>query len=757
MNKKLLTVFLCLCFWGCLPLFAQGNFAGKYTTLQLLSDTVKLEEFINIFLSGENRFFQDGIAFDSVSGFSYDGAMIDDVTGKQVGLPRQWTAASKEMLKLYLLASALSGNSYAKKVVSFQDTSLAAEKTIHLLEKTILSYESWSMNYPEFGGFIPWLELRTGIHPSTNSNISRFDWSNRVPGLDNGQLAWSLVLVEYVLRQKGYIALADQYRAYWQMLAVNLMPIFYEPGAMQFRAEAKILNTNATVVASSNYTNAVADYFLDDAFEGEMLVIFASLFSPGFTGTDLVDSVWVRKRLFAAEYVTDSNDSITVRQGHWFSSHEMWNWMTLPYKDISLVQRIFLNGEKARSRYSGENNIPGMFASVNPPNGMSLPDTVDYLSACGIPGLGKEEILYSNVITPYAVFPTIIADKAIGCAWLRNTLAGPRMVGALGATEAISTDGRHIATVLTWDAKITTVCALLAETNIELMRSALQQEGVYSTFLSLVGSKYESVFGSTVIKGEDLNLAVPSTETPLAIDDFDTSAAPEVLRGTEFQGDGVFLTNFIETDDSIAINTGGLNSCPGYVWNQIQQTDISVCHWLKIRYCSAGGTCYLEIKNRQDQLITLGKITGAFSATDGYQIKFINLEPLRNKTVDPISAVFAISDANGNPIYIKSISFVSDTVSGNVNAHKMQSVNFPCARQATDNTVEFAIASPGRIRLNIYSISGQLVWRQEWEHLVPGFYRVPIMSASRDKLSSGYYVGCLRGSGMQSFKIVLKK
>jgi hypothetical protein len=51
------------------------------------------------------------------------------------------------------------------------------------------------------------------------------------------------------------------------------------------------------------------------------------------------------------------------------------------------------------------------------------------------------------VITPYAAFPTLIANETIGARWLWNMLRGDRMQGPMGTTEAVSIHGKDISNV----------------------------------------------------------------------------------------------------------------------------------------------------------------------------------------------------------------------------------------------------------------------------------------------------------------------
>lgn len=156
----------------------------------------------------------------------------------------------------------------------------------------------------------------------------------------------------------------------------------------------------------------------------------------------------------------NSTTSITVQRGWWFSAHEQWKYMMLPYIDIPINQRVFYNGERARSWWSAMNKIPGLFASVN---GLSPNDTFNYpyVSDCGIQEIAFENVTNKQVITPYGVFPMLLATPTPplpeGLVWYWNMISGPRMQNCFGSTEAANITGYDISPVITWDSKITTV------------------------------------------------------------------------------------------------------------------------------------------------------------------------------------------------------------------------------------------------------------------------------------------------------------
>lgn len=78
--------------------------------------------------------------------------------------------------------------------------------------------------------------------------------------------------------------------------------------------------------------------YLDDPYEGELFTYFIQLFSKLSDAEK--SKLWVAKRakLVSVEYTMYKAGPITVEQGYWFSAHELWKTLELPYHDVSLIQ-----------------------------------------------------------------------------------------------------------------------------------------------------------------------------------------------------------------------------------------------------------------------------------------------------------------------------------------------------------------------------------------------------------------------------------
>jgi hypothetical protein len=75
--------------------------------------------------------------------------------------------------------------------------------------------------------------------------------------------------------------------------------------------------------------------------------------------------------------------------------------------------------------------VPGMFASVNNSTDPATDEIISYISNAGIPSVSNQTSQYLQVITPYSTFPTILFNKPVGLAWLRNMLLGKKMQSEL--------------------------------------------------------------------------------------------------------------------------------------------------------------------------------------------------------------------------------------------------------------------------------------------------------------------------------------
>ena len=150
------------------------------------------------------------------------------------------------------------------------------------------------------------------------------------------------------------------------------------------------------------------DCYLDDPYEGELFTVYAYLYA-NWTGWDDREWLWLRKRakLQVATLTVPGYANISTQRGFWFSAHEQWKYLFLPYRDVAVNDRVFVLGEKARLLWSHVQQVPGLYASIN---GLAADDAaeMDYHSDCGIPQLATVDVQSDFEVTPYGSMNTML-------------------------------------------------------------------------------------------------------------------------------------------------------------------------------------------------------------------------------------------------------------------------------------------------------------------------------------------------------------
>ena len=476
-----------------------------YATSPAISDA----DFVSCMALREGRFLRVGL--DSDSGMTRDGARISQATGLPIAI-HNFSAPSKESLHLALIAQALSGNTDAQLfLISALCTSddlascqaLAQVKgrsmALKMLEQKMTILEEFAARYPGYGGYLPWFQVVDGmIEPVA-------DWSNpfRVPGLDNGEMIWGMAACAAALKNTTDAKeLLSRLEAYLALLAKTGPIIFIDNvDSSCVRSVSFVHNISANPTVD-NYSRAPGAC-LDDPYEGEMLVVFMELFSPQAK----MDPIWKRK---LGKIVPVSYGGSIVQQGFWFSSHEQWKYVFLPYTLIKVQKTIFQNGERARAWHSAMHSIPGLYAScTNVTNSETA--APPYLSATGIAALGSQPINSTFVVSPYGSWTLMLANQTCGIAWYKNMISASGMSGPLGSSEATSVDGTEISPVITWDTKITTLVSALGGV-FDLVQSFLEETDSMDHFQGRINSTYFSVFGA--VQPSMLPFRTPTAQIP---------------------------------------------------------------------------------------------------------------------------------------------------------------------------------------------------------------------------------------------------
>lgn len=477
-------------------------FAEKYTIEDIMDNPQKAEEFVMEYLMWESNFF--AIARDEKTGLVYDGYNLD----KNTGLPveeRYWSAPSKECLDLAICIKALLGHPYATTIVSKDNPEKAEEIVISILEKKLESYQKFYEKYPGYGGFMPWYYIKEEVTPTDS-------WFGRVPGLDNGEWLWTLLLTEKALREKGHIELADKYALYIDMLRENTVKIFYDEKDGKVRSEAVIHSPySADSEYSTHIYNGTGCYLSGEhgVHEGVMMDLFVTLFGKGLP-EDGKERIWNDIKMVRVEHKYG-----TTWQGYYGSAHESWAYLFLPCRDIQGYKDLFRIREIIRSQNAAERGYPGFATSA------LQPGEDGYLDRAGIEGLESQELKNNHIFVVYGAFPILLEFSArdnpmeqnYGLAWLLNMLKGKKMQGPLGAGEAGTNDGKYIAHSKTVDGSLTNIIALFGGLEKE-SSSMLKDYGLYDEFIEIMEGEYEETFGEEPLR-EPCGFALPSVSIPV--------------------------------------------------------------------------------------------------------------------------------------------------------------------------------------------------------------------------------------------------
>ena len=361
------------------------------------------------------------------------------------GLPldggaHMFTAASKESLHVSLLALALSSTPAADLasllLVPAGGASNAASNRRAVLDVAarqlsvkVNSYDLFDCRFPGFGGYLPWVAVADdGLTPQPG-------WETQVPALDNGQLIWATYGLMEVLESDAQLSaikhiplnssycpdaptlltspdttLVERWRAVMARWQANALPVFYDLKG-RFRSVSHIRNTTQRSPGAANYytdVNCNDNCYLDDPYEGELFTVYAYL-QCNWTSYDDREWLWLRKRaaLQPATLSVPGYRNITTQRGFWFSAHEQWKYLFLPYRDVPVNERAFVLGEKARLLWSAAQRIPGLYASIN---GLAVDDAaeMEYHSDCGVRQLATVEVDTDFEVTPYGAMNTML-------------------------------------------------------------------------------------------------------------------------------------------------------------------------------------------------------------------------------------------------------------------------------------------------------------------------------------------------------------
>ncbi|KAG6000269.1 hypothetical protein E4U21_005630 [Claviceps maximensis] len=484
----------------------------------------------------EGKFHQDDVAYNPANGMTYDGTQLDWITGDRTK-KHPFSAASKEAIQIMLYTHAIAGSKKAARFLTPHDLPRAARFAAAVMKTKLQTYLRFNQTYPGYGGFLPWI---TTNEPDLSPT---WDWNNRVPALDNGlakdiddlfylrnisELVWAVYACIHALEQSRDPLsknLAREWQNWLDYVKTTAATVFYRGNGRVCAVTTLKDQSKPPRDAQQGYT-CEGTGLLDDPYEGELFTHFLHSFG-GLTRRDK-EALWQVKRakMIRREYDMGGYGPITVQQvpinmhtlGYWFSSHESWKVLELPYYDVDVVKRLYHNAERARTCNSVVTGVPGLFASVNNSTNVTTDEIMGYISPAGIPSIASQKEQYHDVVSPYGAWPTMLFDKAIGLAWWRNMVVAKKMQNPFGSTESTRVDGKLVSALVTWDSKVLTVMALLGGV-CDFLRPKMKKDGIYSDFISITQEtnktrqrEYGRVFKN--LQGENMPLCLPRADVP---------------------------------------------------------------------------------------------------------------------------------------------------------------------------------------------------------------------------------------------------
>lgn len=485
---------------------APPTFGGGFTKPMVsVSEVVRSPEaasaFLRDYITREARFFR--IARDPVSKLTFDGVMVDPATGAATTL-RHWSAPSKESLDIAILLKALGGHPLAVDLVGEGDPGKARSAAVDILRGKLVSYEAFQRKYPGYGGMMPWFFSGRQAEPTQ-------DWLDKVPGLDNGEWAWSLLTAEHELRRHGFTAEADGYRSYVERMRERVVPMFYDERSGNVRGDVQIEDITR---ADTRYRTILPPtenmpYLSGEhgVHEGQMLVSFMTLFGKGLPDGS-AKKIWD-----GIDFARVEHPHGTTWQAYWGSSHESWAYLFQPFRDMPEYRDLFRIREQIRTHNAVERGYPGLATSTNRPAGTG------YLDGAGIEGIGSQTIRNNHTFAIYGAYPLLLehAERAGGTAaagnaglgWLVNMLHGNGQYGPLGGGESATNDGKDVAYMKTIDGSFPNLLAMMGGITAETAEM-LRSHGKYEAFTDLFRSEYREAFGAQPLR-EPSGFALPRT------------------------------------------------------------------------------------------------------------------------------------------------------------------------------------------------------------------------------------------------------
>lgn len=131
---------------------------------------------------------------------------------------------SKESIHIQVLAHALNGDPNAARFLSPDSPDQAPQIAFDIMQTKLDTYLTFNKTFPGYGGYLPWFTTNsTPVQPT-------WDWVNRVPSLDNGEMLWAAYGAVQVLESSSnqqFQELGARWQDWLDYTASNAARIFY--------------------------------------------------------------------------------------------------------------------------------------------------------------------------------------------------------------------------------------------------------------------------------------------------------------------------------------------------------------------------------------------------------------------------------------------------------------------------------------------------------------------------------------------------
>jgi len=433
-----------------------------------LSQTQPLSDVARLFLEetlipSEAAYFQAGIGMDSHTGMPYDHIRIrlKENLLSEVG---NYTAASKLSLMIPFLMKIIQKNPYLRQV------KITPEEATVKLRQTLRTLLNYSEKYPDYGGFLPWVDIRP------NGTIAPA--STKVPSLDNGQMTWALAAVVAAFEDSSDPELRKIASMAQKFLHGQSYKKFYDPklkllhGTIQYDTEAREWSGDKT-------------YYLNDMFEGTLAVLWGVLHGQ------IPEEAWDNLEIPTIEYITESGEKITTLAGFRASFHEHWALAYLPFMESALAP-LYQNYLYAQADHAHRNHLPGFISTAYDPKGI--------YRQMGIDSIAYEKVDRTDVAVLFATAMAMLISPSVGASWLIKFYAFKNFLTPYGGYESVGRDG--YADIFTADAKGMTLLAssggVVDEINKYLRERTVPGTGIPMNvkLIDLMHAKYKQMMAT---------------------------------------------------------------------------------------------------------------------------------------------------------------------------------------------------------------------------------------------------------------------